>query len=140
MWQTYHRSKIDAAFISPRPPFFPLSGCNLFYFRHYLDSIRSKRVKLRGSNIRALWVRSNKNPDESTGPLARPFAHSLAPLTHSLAPPCLLCLRAPQRSHVRSLARFAHFTNSLARGKVNDWMTIFPEFFFDLAHSAEVAS
>ena len=32
-----------------------------------------------------LWARSTKNPDVSTGPLARPFARSLAPLTRSLA-------------------------------------------------------
>ena len=29
----------------------------------------------------ALWARLTKNPDCSTGPLARPFARSLAPLT-----------------------------------------------------------
>ena len=45
----------------------------------------------------ALWARTVKNTDCSTGPLARPFARSLAPL-------------------IRSLAHFAH---SLARGKVN---------------------
>ena len=33
----------------------------------------------------AQWARSTKNPDVSTGPLARPFARSLAPLT-SLTP------------------------------------------------------
>ena len=32
-----------------------------------------------------LWPRTNINPDLSTGPLARPFARSLAPLT-SLSP------------------------------------------------------
>ena len=32
------------------------------------------------------WSRSTKNQDVSTGPLARPFARSLAPLTRSLAP------------------------------------------------------
>ena len=45
----------------------------------------------------ALWSGTNKNRDVSTGPLARPFAHSFAPLTRSLA----------------------HFAHSLARGKVN---------------------
>ena len=40
-----------------------------------------------------LWFRTTKNIDGSTEPLARPFAHSLAPL--------------------------AHFAHSLARGKVN---------------------
>ena len=29
----------------------------------------------------ALWSKIEKNTDVSTGPLARPFAHSLAPLT-----------------------------------------------------------
>ena len=33
----------------------------------------------------ALWSGTNKNRNESAGPLARPFAHSLAPLTRSLA-------------------------------------------------------
>ena len=33
----------------------------------------------------ALWARTTKNTDWSTGPLARPFAHSLAPLTRLLA-------------------------------------------------------
>ena len=50
----------------------------------------------------------------STGPLARPFACSLAPLTHLLALDCLHCSRSPLRSLVRLLAHFAH---SLARGK-----------------------
>ena len=64
----------------------------------------------------ALWFRSAKNQDVSTGPLARPFARSLAPLAHSLAPDCSLRSRPPLRSLIRSLAHFAH---SLARGKVN---------------------
>ena len=33
----------------------------------------------------ALWSGTNKDRDVSTGPLARPFARSLAPLTRSLA-------------------------------------------------------
>ena len=64
----------------------------------------------------ALWSGTNKNRDVSTGPLARPFAHSLAPLTHSLATDCSLRSRPLRRSLVRSLAHFAH---SLARGTVN---------------------
>ena len=63
-----------------------------------------------------LWPGTNNNRDVSTGPLARPFARSLAPLTCSLTPDCLLRSRHPLRSLVRSLAHFAH---SLARGKVN---------------------
>ena len=36
------------------------------------------------------FFRTTKNPDVSTEPLTRPFAHSLAPLTRSLAPDCSL--------------------------------------------------
>ena len=65
----------------------------------------------------APWSGSTKNTDISTGPLACPFARSLAPLTHLLALHYLLRTRAL----LRLLALFAH---SLARGKVNDWMAI----------------
>ena len=44
------------------------------------------------------------NRDLSTGPLTRPFACSLAPLTHSLASHRLLRSCAPLRSFVCSLA------------------------------------
>ena len=50
----------------------------------------------------AQWARIIKNPVVSTGPLPRPFTLSLAPLTRLLAPPCLLCSRAPLRSLVCS--------------------------------------
>ena len=65
----------------------------------------------------ALWARIIKNPDVSTGPLAHPFACSLALLTHLLVLHCSLRLRALLRSLVYSLAYFAHY---LARGKVNN--------------------
>ena len=51
----------------------------------------------------SLWSGTNKNRDVSTGPLARPFARSLAPLTHSLAPDYSLRSRPPLRSLIRSL-------------------------------------
>ena len=70
----------------------------------------------------ALLFRTAKNSDMSTGPLACPFAHARAPLTHSLAPPCSLRSRAPLHSFVCSLA---HFTHSLARGKVYNLMSQF---------------
>ena len=73
--------------------------------------------------------KDNEDDDVSTGPLARPFARSLAPLTHSLASPCLLRSRAPLRSFVRSLA------HSRARGKVNDSMS---QNDLDLSHSARL--
>ena len=64
-----------------------------------------------------LWSRITKNPDVSTGPHTRPFAHLLAPLTHLLALPCSLCSHALLHSLIHLLAHFAH---SLAHGKVID--------------------
>ena len=51
----------------------------------------------------ALWSRTSKNPDVSTGLLTLSFTPSLAPLTHWLAPPCSLCSGVPLRSFVHSL-------------------------------------
>ena len=59
-----------------------------------------------------LWSITAKNTDCSTGPLARPFARSLAPLTGLLAPDCSLRSRPPLRSLVRSLAHFARTAHS----------------------------
>ena len=56
----------------------------------------------------SMWVRSTKNTDWSNGPLACPFARSLALLTCSLAPHYSLRSRAPLRSLPRSLAHCAH--------------------------------
>ena len=78
---------------------------------------------------RPLWSITAKNTDRSTGPLARPFARSLAPLTRSLAPDCSLRSRPPLHS-------LAHFTHSLARETVNDWMAILSVFFLFFDHSA----
>ena len=50
------------------------------------------------------WFRTAKNQDVSTGPLACPFARSLAPLTHSLALHCLLCMRPLIHSFICFLA------------------------------------
>ena len=55
------------------------------------------------------------------------FAHLLALLTPSFAPPCMLRSRTQLRSLVCSLAQF---TPSRARGTVNDWMDIYSVFFF----------
>ena len=52
-----------------------------------------------------LWSITAKNTDCSTGPLAHPFAHSLALLTRLLVPDRSLRSRPPLRSLVRSLAR-----------------------------------
>ena len=71
-----------------------------------------------GTNRRSCPLQSgtNKNRDVRTGPLARPFACSLAPLTRSFALDCSLRSRPPLRSLVCLLA---HFTHSLTRVKVN---------------------
>ena len=59
------------------------------------------------SETLALWSGTNMNRDVSTGPLARPFAHSFALVTRSLAPDCSLrslpLLRSLVRSFVTSL-------------------------------------
>merc|ERR1711954_411968 len=52
------------------------SGKTLAYVLPLLDAV------LKGRETAALWFRSAKNQDVSTGPLACPFARSLAPLTH----------------------------------------------------------
>ena len=69
---------------------------------------RETRIERMSANVwacenktQALRARTSNNPDLSTGPLARPFARSLAQLTHLLAPPCLLRSRAPLRSFIR---------------------------------------
>ena len=84
-----------------------------------------KRLKVPSQS--ALWSKIEKNTD-IYGPLAHPFARSLAPLTRSLAPDCSLRSRAPLRS-------LAHFAHSLARGTVIDWMAIYSVFSSILAHS-----
>ena len=57
-----------------------------------------------------LRARSTKNADIHTGPLACPFAKSLAPLTLLLAPHYLLCWRALLRSLICLLAHLARGT------------------------------
>ena len=70
-----------------------------------------------------LWARITKNTDWSTGPLARPFPCSRAPLTRLLTPHYSLCSRAPLRS-------LAHFAHSRARGTVIDRMAIHSVFLY----------
>ena len=57
-----------------------ISGCHTCG-RRSIRSIRSI----------AQWFGTTRNQDVSSGPLAFPFTPSLAPLTHSLSPHCLLC-------------------------------------------------
>ena len=45
----------------------------------------------KGERAVTQWFRTAKNRDVSNGPFAHPLIHSLAPLTYSLAPHCLLC-------------------------------------------------
>ena len=118
----------------PRRPYEMLSDLYLCY-QYYLVN---KLTLTQGVQIflsKVVWSITAKNTDCSTGPLARPFARSLAPLTRSLAPDCSLRSRPPLRSLVRSLAHFAH---SLARGTVNDWMAILSVFFSIFDHSAQL--
>ena len=107
-----------------------------FFFFYWLKNpelaIRQRRTRFFSCNT--LWARITKNTDWSTRPLARPFTCSLATLTRLLAPHYLLRSHAPLRSLARLLAYIAH---SLARGKVNDWMTIYSMFFSILAHCAK---
>ena len=60
--------------------------------------------KIQAPSMMALLFRTAMNRDMSTGPLTRLFAHSLALLTHSIAPHCLLHSHAPLRSFVCSVA------------------------------------
>ena len=84
-------------------------------------------------NAAALWSGTNMNRDVSTAPLARPIAHSLAPLIHSLAPDCSLCLRPSLRALIRALTRsLAHSLRSLPRSWESDWMAIYCVFFFSI--------
>ena len=87
----------------------------------------SLRIAEDGGNPQ--WFRSAKNQDVSTGLLACPFACA----AHSFACSTLLALLARSAALIRSLARFAH---SLARGKVNDWMS---QNYLVLSHSAPVS-
>ena len=87
----------------------------------------TKEDNLNNDDTNALWSGSTKNRDVSTGPLAGPFAHSLAPLTRSLAPDSSLRSHPPLCSLVCSLAHFAH---SL------DWMS---QNDLVLSHSAMVS-
>ena len=68
-----------------------------------IKTFERKIERMRESVGRALWSGTKKNRDISTGPLARPFPCSLALLTHSLAPDCLLRSRPPLSSLARSL-------------------------------------
>ena len=102
--------------------------CSLTY-RFQFDDI-SKQLRLGSSSNKALWARSTKNSDKSTGPLTCPFAGWLAPLTHSLAPPCSLYLRIPLRSLFRLLRSLPHSWES----KLSDGYFLCFFLFWTLAH------
>ena len=83
----------------------------------FLFWIRSQCYDVK--NAYALWSRSTKNPNGSTGPLARPHARLLAPFIHSLDSHCSLRSRALLRSFVRTL--FHSLTSKLmAKRMIND--------------------
>ena len=68
-----------------------------------------------------------------TGPLARPFAVSLAPLTLSLAPHSLLHSRASLREFVGSIAQ--SLFSELAVKRMSRLMAVLPGFFSVPDHS-----
>ena len=70
------------------------------------------------SSHSTLWARKIEKPDCSTGPLARPFACSLAPLTH-WACSALSVLLARSAALTRSLAGSLR---SLPRSWDSDWL------------------
>ena len=79
----------------------------VFKLERYASGQRATKLHAPAKqNQNALWSITAKNTDCSTGPLARLFAHSLAPLTPSLT------LHCPPRS---ALARSAALTRLLAR-------------------------
>ena len=65
----------------------------------------------------ALWSRKKQNSDVTFGPVACPFPHLLALLTHLLALHRTLRSRTPLHSFIRSLAY------SWARWKLNNYMS-----------------
>ena len=98
-------------------------GTDVVFFSSECIEKGIKRVAIKAASLEpgtdngfrgclALWFRLVKNQDISTGPLARPFAHSLAPLTRLLAPDCLLCSRPPLHSLVRSLCSLPRLWDS----------------------------
>ena len=73
-----------------------------------------------GQQEAAQWSRTAMNRDVSTGPLARLFARSLAPLTRSLAPDCsVLASLAPSAALTHSLA---HSLRSLPRSWESEFL------------------
>ena len=81
-------------------------------------ALRKKDSARPAKDKNALWARITKNTDWSTGPLARPFAHSLARLTRLLTPHYSLHSRTLLCSLARSLAH--SLAHSLALGTVID--------------------
>ena len=119
------------------PNIFEVSFChnylsfadNCLYFIVAFLIVSTSSLLLLSSNITSLWSWTTRTTSWSTRPLAHPFARWLSPLTHLLAPHCLLLLCTPQHSLVRSLANFAH---SLFRREV----AIFSMFFTILDYTA----
>ena len=86
--------------------------------KHFLEYSKPAYWFLSANRAHAIWFRATKTRDVRTGSLARPFDHLLAPLTHSIAPPCSLHSRTPLCSFIYL---FAHsLTHSRAHGKVMD--------------------
>ena len=77
-------------------------------YYHLIDS----SVQFTATLSALLWFRTAMNRDLNSGPLAHPCARSLTPLTHLLAPPCLL------RSLIRCAGLFARSLTPKLVGKL----------------------
>ena len=80
--------------------------------KHEIFSIQKHNLKTNKNGIPALWSRITRNPDISTGPLARLFART----THTFAYSALLTWLARSTALIHLLAS----SHSQALGKVND--------------------
>ena len=78
------RQAFAGAFTLARASFFDLSRLLLLFGPNESE----KSLSLLSFGAGTQWGRTAKNWDVENGPLTRPFAHSLAPLAHSLALHC----------------------------------------------------
>ena len=116
-------------------------SASMTYFLRRTPNMQNPLAKNAEDGTSALRARITKNTDWSTGPLARPFARLLTPLTHLLAPHCSALLRTALARFARAL-RCAHLlTRSLLRSWESEWLDgyLFCVFFV-LAHSATAAA
>ena len=97
-------------------PWYEVVNASMSYSSNPLCRETVTEETMEQGDYKALWARITKNTGWSTRSLAYPFARSHCSLT------CLL-------RHARFICGLAHFVHSRARGKVNDYLTIFSVFF-----------